>query len=87
MTCNIAVKGQAQCVSAIDILAFNNPPVHVFETYSKEVLAKSGAEAVCHDSAFGSTAKRLEHPRHESVLPKVPFRSAQVHRQDVTNRS
>jgi hypothetical protein len=38
-------------------------------------------------SQHGVGCKTVEHPRRESVLPKVPFRSAQVHRPDARNRN
>jgi hypothetical protein len=75
---------EAVCDSALR----RNPSVYVFEIYSREISEKFDPETDCYKAGFGfadrATAKRLEHPRRERVLLKVPFRSAQVHRHDAT---
>jgi hypothetical protein len=83
----VAVGWDAACESTLR----QNARVYVFEIYLPEILEKFDPETDCYKAAFGfadrARVKRLEHPRPKSVLPKVPFRSAQVHRHDATYRS
>ncbi len=79
----ITGEWEAMCESALR----RNSPVYVFEIYSRQILKKSDPRQADFGFADRARVKRLEHPRPKSVLLKVPFRSAQVHRHDATYRS